>query len=355
MSGARRTGMIRASVQRLQAYVPGEQPRDPGVVKLNTNENPYPPAPGVTEALRAYPVESLRRYPDPLSEPLRHAIAGRHGCDPAQTLVVNGSDEALALCTRAFVEHEGSIGYFEPSYSLYPTLAAIREAETRPVPLGPDFAWAMPSDYTASLFFLTCPNAPTGMRYPQAEISAFCDRFPGVVVIDEAYADFAREDCMALALERSNVLVARTLSKSYSLAGLRVGYVVGAFALVAALLKIKDSYNVDGLSQALALAALRDPATLRRHVDKIRATRARLTEALQRAGHRVYPSETNFLWVEPTGMTAPELFERLRAERILIRHFPGPRTGACVRITVGTDEETDRLLSAMEQIGGGGG
>jgi len=342
--------MIRASVQALHAYVPGEQPRDPAVLKLNTNENPYPPAPAVLRALSAYPGENLRRYPDPQCRALRQAIAERHGCGVEQVFVGNGSDEVLALCTRAFVENNGSIGYFDPSYSLYATLAAIRDVETRPVPLGPGFAWAMAPAYEASLFFLTHPNAPTGMIYPQDELRAFCERFAGVVVLDEAYADFAQADGMALARQQPNVLAIRTFSKAFSLAGLRVGYAVGAPRLIAALFRIKDSYNLDGLAQTLALAALRDIDAMHENVARIRATRERLTVALRRMGHDVYPSETNFLWVEPTGLTAQALFERLRAERILIRYFPGPRTGACVRITIGTEEETDRLLAALERI-----
>ncbi len=344
--------MIRKSVRALQAYVPGEQPTQADIVKLNTNENPYPPAPAVFRALTEFAADRLRRYPDPNSRELRRAIAERHGCDEARVFVGNGSDEVLALCTRAFVENDGSVGYFDPSYSLYPTLAAIRAVETRPVPLGPGFEWAMPSDYTASLFFLTQPNAPTGMIYPREAMRAFCARFSGVVVIDEAYADFAQSHCMDWALDSPNTLVMRTFSKSFSLAGLRVGYAVGAPDLIGALFKIKDSYNLDGLSQALALAALRDIGVMRANVEKICATRARLTEALRAMGHRVYPSEANFLWVEPAGLPAQTLFERLREERILIRYFPGPRTGTCVRITVGTDAEADRLLDALARIAG---
>ena len=211
---------IKQSVQAMQGYTPGEQPTDPQVIKLNTNESPYPPSPAVREALQSLKVETLRLYPDPVSLTLRRKIAALHGGTPDNVFVGNGSDETLALCSRAFVEDDGAIGYFEPSYSLYPVLAQIRAVTARPVALGPDFEWAMPPDYQASLFFMTTPNAPTGIQYPKTAIRAFCTHFPGVVVLDEAYVDFAREHCMDLALEFANVLVLRTLSKSYALAGL---------------------------------------------------------------------------------------------------------------------------------------
>jgi len=320
------------------------------------------------EVLSALDPGKLRLYPDPLSMKLRNRIARIHGCDTSQIFVGNGSDEVLALCTRAFVENSGSIGYFNPSYSLYPVLAAIRDVEKRPVELGNDFEWPfdsastsakasadkqgrkMPDGYNCSLFFLTNPNAPTGILYPKAEVRGFCKVFSGVVVIDEAYVDFASENCMDLALELDNVLVLRTLSKSYSLAGLRVGYAVGSELLVNALLKIKDSYNVSALSQELALAALLDIEHMRDNVEKIKSTRKRLSKALIARGYTVYPSETNFLLVRPEGISAKELFEHLKKQRILIRYFPGEITGNFVRITIGTDDEIDKLIDAVVRL-----
>ena len=342
--------LIRKSVQGMAGYVPGEQVAGDGIIKLNTNENPYPPAPGVERALRELDVEALRRYPNPVSTVLRERIAEIHGCPESHVFVGNGSDEVLALCTRAFVENDGAIGYFDPSYSLYPVLADIRDAEKRPVPLGDDFAWSMPDDYVASLFFLTSPNAPTGLLYPRDTVLGFCSRFPGVVVIDEAYVDFAAENCMDLAGEFGNVVVARSLSKSYSLAGLRVGYLVGPASLVEALVKLKDSYNLDAVSQAVSLAALQDIDYMRANVEKIKRTRARLSTALSGMGHTVYPSETNFVWIRPNGIAARSLFEQLRERRILIRYFEGERTGEYVRITVGTDAEIDKLLECISMV-----
>jgi histidinol-phosphate aminotransferase len=220
------------------------------------------------------------------------------------------------------------------------------------VDLGPDFGWpfgagqGMPAD-GVSLFFITNPNAPTSILYPRDAVRAFCETFPGVVLLDEAYVDFSKEHCMDLALELDNVLVMRTLSKSYSLAGVRLGYVVGPAPLVEALLKIKDSYNVNAVSQELAMAALSDVQYMRDTVEKIKRTRGRLAGALEALGYRVFPSETNFLWVEPKGITAEALFERLREQRIFIRYFPGEKTGRFVRITIGTDAEIDKLLGVM--------
>jgi histidinol-phosphate aminotransferase len=269
--------------------------------------------------------------------------------------VGNGSDEVLALCTRAFVEDDGSIGYFEPSYSLYPVLADIRNVRRCPLPLGADFGWPDGAAAASPLFFLTNPNAPTGIQYPMDAVKRFCEGAPGVVVIDEAYVDFAEADCLHLALSLPNVLVARTLSKSYSLAGLRVGYAVGAEALVGALFKVKDSYNIGALPQRLALAALSDPDWMRRHVAMIRATRERLQQALRQLGYGVTPSQTNFVWARPPSLPAREVFDRLRRRGIFVRHFSGPLTGGHIRITIGTDEQTDRLMDALTGIEREGG
>jgi histidinol-phosphate aminotransferase len=339
---------VRDCVNRMTAYVPGEQP-GAGVVKLNTNENPYPPSPRVLEALRTFHPDGLRMYPNPSAARLRECIARLHGCAPEQVLVGNGSDEVLALCTRAFVEDDGAIGYFVPSYSLYPVLADIRGVARRPVPLGPTFEWCEPAAADA-LFFLTNPNAPTGLLFPRERVEAFCRTAAGVVVIDEAYVDFAEADCMDLALARENVLVTRTLSKSYGLAGLRVGYAVGPPALIEALAKIKDSYNLDAVSQCLAEAALADTAYLREVRARVIATRERLRTALAGMDFEVGPSATNFVWARPRRLAARAVFEQLRARRIFIRYFPGDVTGAYVRISVGTDDEIDRLLAALGEL-----
>lgn len=345
--------LIAPHVAALSGYTPGEQPAGSGIVKLNTNENPYPPSPRVREALAGFDYERLRRYPDPQALALRRRIAEVHGCAVEQVFAGNGLDEVLALASRAFVGNDGAIGYFDPSYSLYPVLADIRGVARRPVALAEDFAWRMPPGYGASLFFLTNPNAPTGILHNRERVEAFRDAFPGVVLIDEAYVDFAARDCMSLATAPANrnTLVARTLSKAFSLAGLRCGYAVGPAPLIAALHKIKDSYNLDALTQTAALAALHDLDHMRANVARIVATRRRLAAELRRRGWQVPDSEANFLFARPPGGDARACFERLRAAGVFVRHFPGPLTGAFLRITIGTENEMDILLDRLAEAG----
>jgi histidinol-phosphate aminotransferase len=343
--------LIRKSVQAMAGYVPGEQPKESGIIKLNTNENPYLPSENVHDMLQEFDIAKLARYPDPVCMELRKVIAGLHGCTVEQVFVGNGSDEVLAVAIRAFVERDGSIGYMDPSYSLYPVLADIEELEKRPVSLDKNYGWQMPEDYTASLFLLTNPNAPTSMLFEKRQIVAFADQFEGVLLIDEAYADFSSENCMDLALDHKHVLVCRTLSKSYSLAGIRLGYCVGDQKLIGALYKIKDSYNVDYLTQEIARAALLDQDTMHANVQAIIETRKLVTEKLEEMGFFVYPSETNFLWIKPVGLTAKGLFEALRTRKIFVRYFGSdPRTKNCLRVTIGTAPEMFAFLDAVEAI-----
>ncbi|MBR2838635.1 MAG: histidinol-phosphate transaminase [Kiritimatiellae bacterium] len=346
---------IARHVRRLEAYTPGEQPKSRRVVKLNTNENPYPPSPACAEVLRSFDPDRLRRYPDPVFAELRAELAALCGTAPERVFVGNGSDEVLAVAARAFVEDDESIGSLDPSYSLYKTLAAIRGVKWAGVPPPAGEADA-PSLLPAlarrrvSLFLWTNPNAPTGAFAEPAAIAAFAKRFPGVVIVDEAYADFARSNCMPLAAAagNSNTLVMRTFSKSYSLAGLRVGWCVGPEDLVAAMYKVKDSYNVDAVAQAVALAAVRDQGWMRANVAKVVKTRARFVRELESRGWDVVPSESNFVFARPPApATAAALFEALRARNIFVRYFPGPKTGDRLRITIGTDRQMKTLLAAL--------
>ena len=295
--------LIRPLVRDLHAYVPGEQPKIAGLVKLNTNENPYPPSPRVLAAVRAAVDGRLRLYPNPTAQVLREKLAKVHGCAPENIIVGNGSDELLALAVRGFVEpmserrvirapnqnRLGSRGvrpsevvqYFTPSYSLYPVLADIHEAAKNAVPLKPDFD--LPSvaelkrdaiwNFNAALTFVTTPNAPSGRGYKTSELEKLCRVQKGVVVLDEAYVDFADENAMKLTLKFPHVLVARTFSKAYSLCFQRIGYFVGNAELIAALDKIRDSYNVNGLGQIAAEATLNDLKYYRANFKKIVATR----------------------------------------------------------------------------------
>jgi histidinol-phosphate aminotransferase len=339
----------------MSGYVPGEQPKDADIVKLNTNENPYLPSADVQDILSMIDISVLSRYPDPVCMELRKVIAELHGCEVDNVFVGNGSDEVLALCIRAFVERDGSVGYFDPSYSLYPVLSDIEDVEKRPVALGAGFGWQMPDDYAASLFFLTNPNAPTSMRFSSSNVASFVEGFNGVVLIDEAYADFAEENCMELALQHDNVLVARTLSKSYSLAGIRLGYCIGNAELIGAMYKIKDSYNVNYLTQEIARVAILDQDTMRANVQAIVETRRMVAEKLSELGFEVCESQANFLWVKPLGITAKSLFEALRRKNIIVRYFSNDeRTKDYLRVTIGTAPEMFKFLDAVETIFNGG-
>ncbi|MGN0845997.1 MAG: histidinol-phosphate transaminase [Kiritimatiellia bacterium] len=348
---------IAKSVQALVPYTPGEQPKSKSVVKLNTNENPYPPSPRVAQVLASYDLDRLRRYPDPVFSELRAKIAEINGTVPARVFVGNGSDEVLSLAARAFVDDGEAIGSCDPSYSLYKTLAAIRNVPFVPSPLTAAFTWQPPvlqgADGTpVSLFLLTNPNAPTSICHPVSVVSAFARNFPGVVMVDEAYVDFADASCMALATapDNANVVVMRTLSKSFSLAGLRLGYCVGPEDLIEALYKVKDSYNVDALAQDVALAALCDLPWMRRNVAKVRKTREATADALRRRGWDVPQSQSNFLFARPAHRPAAEIFEALRARQIYVRYFAGPTTGDRLRITIGTDADMASLLNALEEL-----
>lgn len=347
--------LIRKSVQAMSGYVPGEQPKGEDVIKLNTNENPYWPTPNVQDILSMIDIAVLSRYPDPVCMELRKVIAELHGCGVENVFVGNGSDEVLALCLRAFVEKDGSVGYFDPSYSLYPILADIEDVEKRPVSLNAAFGWEMPKDYSASLFFLTDPNAPTSLAYDKSTIEDFVGDFKGVVLIDEAYADFADDNCMDLALEHNNVLVARTLSKSYSLAGIRLGYCVGNAELIGAMYKIKDSYNVNYLTQEVARVAILDQDTMKANVSAIVETRRMVAEKLMELGFEVCDSQTNFLWIRPLGTAAESLFKALRKKNIIVRYFGNDeRTKDYLRVTIGTAPEMLRFLDEIEAIVNGG-
>ena len=344
--------MIRASVLPLAPYVPGEQPKAKRLVKLNANENAYPPSPRVAEALRSFDAGSLRRYPDSDSATLRHHLARRYGCKADCVFVGNGSDEALRLAVHAFVRNAAHVGVFDPTYSLYQVLADIREAPLDKFPL-PDGDAALAAlrlpDPVPDLFCLVNPNAPTGTMFGKDAVRAFARSIaPATLLVDETYVLFAGRDCLELALEEPNVVVSRSFSKAWSLAGLRVGVLVGSAENIGAICKIKDSYNVDALAQALAVAALSDPEWMRENVRKILATRDRFAGELRRRGWLVQDSHTNFLWVRPPeGATARGVLEKLRARGILVRHFPEPALEDRLRISIGTDAQMDEILALV--------
>ena len=368
MSSNRIERMIRPLVRKLHPYVPGEQPKIKGLIKLNTNENPYPPAPPVLNAIRKAADSRLRLYPNPTSQALRKKLAEFHRCSPENIFVGNGSDEVLALAVRAFVEPEAVMGrekisratvqYFVPSYSLYPVLAATHGARANAVPLRPDFA--LPSipdlrrgktwDFKAALTLVTTPNAPSGRGYSVQDLDPLCRAQKGVVLLDEAYVDFADANALELALRYPHVLVARTFSKGYSLCFLRVGYCVGHPDLIGALDRIRDSYNVNGLGQIAGVATLENLPYYRRNFSRIIATRERLASELATLGFEVFPSQTNFILARPPAPSAQQWLELLRARKILVRWFSYPEVRDYLRITIGTDQEANALLRAARAI-----
>ena len=339
---------IARHIKKLAGYVPGEQPRSKNVIKLNTNENPYPPSPKCTAVLSSFDLDDLRRYPDPNFTVLAKAIADENGTTSDRVFVGNGSDEILALAARVFVENDETIGSLDPSYSLYKTLAAIRDVKWVGIRNSSTHPLTHPS---TSLFLWTNPNAPTGELTEPKTIAAFAKKFKGVVIVDEAYADFARSNCMSLATSprNRNVIVMRTFSKSYSLAGLRVGYCIGPKYLIDALYKAKPSYNVDAVAQAVALVALKDGAYHRKTVAKVIKTRKAFEKALVKRGWDVIKSESNFVFAKPpTGAAAKDVFLYLKDKDIYVRYFPGPLTGDRLRITIGTDGQMETLLKALD-------
>jgi histidinol-phosphate aminotransferase len=348
--------LVRPLVRKLHPYVPGEQPKIAGLIKLNTNENPYPPSPRVLRAIKAAVDERLRLYPNPTAQLLRERLAALHGYRPENVIVGNGSDELLALAVRAFVDPgKGTVQYFSPSYSLYPVLAAIHGARANGVGLPSDFTAPGIGDlkrgkkwnFQAPLTLVTTPNAPSGRAISTGELEALCAAQKGVVVLDEAYVDFANENAMALAKNFPHVLVSRTFSKAYSLCFQRIGYMVGDPALIEAMDKLRDSYNVNGLGQVAALATLEDLGYYRKNFERIIATRQKFSADLSKLGFEVLPSQTNFIFAKPPKFTAEEWLEKLRENNVLVRWFKHPSTRDYLRITIGMEREMRVTLQTI--------
>jgi histidinol-phosphate aminotransferase len=338
----------------MEGYVPGEQPQDRRYIKLNTNENPYPPSPRVLEALRSAAAEDLRLYPDPTAKELRAKAAEVYGVEPDQVVAGNGSDDLLSMLFRACVDAgaPADVAYPVPTYSLYDTLAQIQSVQPQTVPFGPDFAF--PGEallaFGARLNLICSPNSPSATLTPVGALADFARRAKGMVVVDEAYADFARESALPLLRSCPNVVVLRTFSKSFSLAGMRIGLAFGSREIIAQLNKVKDSYNLSRLSLVAACAALEDLPWMRANVDKVKATRGDLVRELGGLGFRVPPSEANFVFAVHPRHGGADIYCGLREKGILVRHFATPALRDGLRITVGTNEQNGALISALRSL-----
>jgi histidinol-phosphate aminotransferase len=343
--------LFRPEIYGLAGYVPGEQPRDKRYVKLNTNENPYPPSPRVLDAIRRAATGDLRLYPDPAASELRAKAGEVYGFPPEYVLAGNGSDELLAIVLRACAGPGDRVLYPTPTYTLYETLVAIQGATADTVPFPADFRLPLErlAEQGQRLTIICNPNAPSGTLASVDEIDALARSLKGLVVIDEAYVDFASDSALRLARTHDNVLVLRTFSKSFSLCGMRVGLAFGHPDVMSQLAKVKDSYNVGRLGLVAAAAALDDYAYMQENAARVRTTRAFLSAGLQRAGFEVLPSETNFVLARRRGENLGPLQQRLKENGVLVRYFETPALRDALRITVGTPEEVQTLLDALAE------
>jgi histidinol-phosphate aminotransferase len=342
---------LRPNIRAMAGYTPGEQPREPGIIKLNTNENPYPPSPrvlaAIEELLRG---DRLRKYPDPAGTAFRQTAGRVLGIDPDSILIGNGSDDILTILTRAFVPESGLIVSPTPSYLLYKTLADLQGARFQAVPFTAD--WSLPAPWPlphAQLTLVANPNSPSGTMIPRIALETLAAQLRGPLVLDEAYVDFAETNALDLG-RLPQVIVTRTLSKSYSLAGLRFGFGIAQPELIRQLIKVKDSYNCDALSLAGAAAALEDQEYMLRNRAKILRTRTRLSDGLRPLGFTVCPSQANFVWATRSDRPVKPMYEELKRRNILVRYMDFGTLGDGLRISVGADADIDRLLDELRAI-----
>ncbi len=344
---------FRPEIERMAGYAPGEQPQGGKFIKLNTNECPYPASPAVARAIAATLERGLARYPDPTADAFRRRAGEVLGFEPNWILCGNGSDDLLTIVTRAFVGQGQSLRLPYPSYALYRTLAQLQGAEPEDVPFHRD--WTLGDDFARAsdrlrLVFLPNPNSPSGTVLPPERVLELAEQLPCPLVVDEAYADFADANCLELVRRSEKIIVTRTLSKSYALAGLRFGFAVAQPRVIEQLVKVKDSYNVDSLSIAGATAAIDDQVWLAENLAKIRATRSRLLEGMRRLGFASVESHANFVWNPHPDLPVKPLYERLKASQVLVRYMNYPGWGDGLRISVGSDEQIEACLGLLKSF-----
>jgi histidinol-phosphate aminotransferase len=355
--------LFRPAIDRIEGYMPGEQPQETGWIKLNTNENPYPPSPRVVAALKTAVEGRLNLYPDPLATRFRRTAAPLFGVEPDWLLPANGSDENLTILLRSFVDPGDLVVYPYPSYILYETLADIQGALHERLLLNPDWSWNLdrsrPLIERAKLVLIPNPNSPSGNRWTDDEILALVPP-RGILVLDEAYGDFCDRPHRGEILKRpgaERIIITRSFSKSYSLAGLRLGFAIARPELIHGMLKVKDSYNCDTLALAAGVAALEDQAWMEVNAARVRATRCRLSEELSRLGFQVVPSQANFVWTTHAQVPHQQIYEALKQRKILVRFMRFPEVSWAagglfngLRISIGTDAENDALLATLADI-----
>ncbi|WP_146592740.1 histidinol-phosphate transaminase [Novipirellula galeiformis] len=344
--------LFRPALAKMQPYTPGEQAAPGKTIKLNTNENPYPPPKAVVEAIQHAATGAINRYPDPVATSFRRAAANALGLPgPEWILAGNGSDEILTMLVRGFVGEGQRLRLPYPSYILYRTLADIQGADWEQVAF--EDGWQLPAAFGKTendvrLVFLPNPNSPSGTVVPPAEIEQLASTMTCPLVVDEAYADFAEANCLDLVQKHENILVTRTLSKSYGLAGIRFGFLVAQPQVITELAKIKDSYNCDMISIAAATAAMGSQEWLAEVVAKMNATRSRLSERLATLGFNVTPSQANFVWCQHPSGDHQGMYDFLKKNQILVRYMKFPEWGDGLRISVGTDDQIDACLMMLE-------
>jgi histidinol-phosphate aminotransferase len=344
---------FRDDIERMQGYVPGEQPQAGKFIKLNTNENPYPPSPAVKQAITAVLERGLSRYPDPMASAFCRRAGEVLGVDPGWILCGNGSDDILTIVTRALVGQQETLRLPYPSYILYKTLAQLQGAAAQEVQFERD--WSLGEKFAEplknlKLAFLPNPNSPSGTMIEPEQILELAERLPCPLLVDEAYADFADTSCLSLVARCEKIIVSRSLSKSYALAGLRFGFLVAQPLLIEQFVKVKDSYNVSALGIAGATAAIDDQAWLTENRAKIRATRGRLVRGMRQLGFATVDSQANFVWNPHPEIPLGPLYEKLKASGILVRYMDYAGWGDGLRISVGTDEQIDACLGLLKTM-----
>jgi len=344
-------GYFRENVEKAKGYEPGFQPKQTDVVKLNTNENPYPPSPAVLKVLAGIKAEQLRRYPDPKGDEFRQAAAEVNGVSAEYIMCCNGGDELLTIAFRAFCDERRPVAYPVPTYSLYPVLANLQNCRAIEIPFDSEFNLPPKIAGTGASLTIVCnPNAPNGSFISVDELASLADEMTGVLLIDEAYVDFAEKNCVSLVKDFDNVIILRSMSKGYSLAGIRFGYAVAAPNLIAGLMKVKDSYNVDAVAIAVATAAIKDRRYSEEIIEKVKKERKRLTEELRALKFEVSRSYANFVLAESKNRKASEIYDKLVQRNIYVRYFDLPLLNDKLRITVGREEQNDKLLSILKEI-----